>query len=112
MLGKVDDLVAVVESLPCNVFDKAKAAEWRRAKAGFDARHDVVGNATQDLIDSSFRSDTRFQKAGLPSSDRPYQGNAKDRTKETIMYPPQQQDLIACQARLHMGNPNVGVYCC
>lgn len=55
VLGKVDDLAAVVESLPCDVFDKAKGAEWRRARAGFDARHDVVGNAIKDLIDTSFR---------------------------------------------------------
>ena len=55
VLGKVDDLTAVVESVPCDVLDKANAAEWRRAKAGFDARHDVVGNAIRDLIDTSFR---------------------------------------------------------
>ena len=64
VLAKVEDLAGVVESMPCDVFDKAKAAEWRCAKAGFDSRHSVVENAIKDLIDTSFRCGI-YQSEGL-----------------------------------------------
>jgi hypothetical protein len=55
LLVRVDELAACVQRVTFDVFDKAHAAQWRNARAGFDARRNVVGNVTKELINTSFR---------------------------------------------------------
>ena len=55
LVGRVDELAACVQRVTVDIFDKAHAAEWRNVKAAFDARNELVGGVTKELINTSFR---------------------------------------------------------
>ena len=57
LVGRVDELAACVQRATFDIFDKANGAEWRNVKAAFDARNELVGGVTKELINTSFRCD-------------------------------------------------------
>ncbi len=58
LVGRVDELAACVQRATFDIFDKANGAEWRNVKAAFDARNELVGGVTKELINTSFRCST------------------------------------------------------
>ena len=57
LVGRVDELAACVQRVDFDIFDRAHGAEWRNVKAAFDARNELVGGVTKELINTSFRCD-------------------------------------------------------
>ncbi len=67
LVGRVDELAACVQRVTFDIFDKANGAEWRNVKAAFDARNELVGGVTKELINTSFRCGPMAHLAFSPS---------------------------------------------
>ena len=68
----MDELAACVQRVTFDMFDKAHGAEWRNVKAAFDARNELVGGVTKELINTSFRRGSETQE---PPNHKPWTSN-------------------------------------
>lgn len=55
VIKSVEVMVAPVENVDFNVFEKAMAPQWQAVKTQFMSSNENIKDATRELIDVSFR---------------------------------------------------------